>query len=181
MGNVSPDHWLYPVSSTMPIYEFLCADCNTLFNFFSARIDTEARPTCPRCSRQLERRPATFATLKHRGDAEPDPFDGLDENALDRAMEAMAAEVEGGGDQEDPRAMARVLRKFGEASGMEMGPRMEDLLARLESGADPDALEAELGDELDSDESLEGLFQVRKALAAEIRRRPRVDEQLYFL
>ncbi len=165
----------------MPIYEFLCSECNTLFNFFSARIDTDARPACPRCSEPLERRPAVFATLKHRGEGEPDPFDGLDENALDGAMQAMAGELDDVAEEEDPRVMARLLRKFGEASGMEMGPRMEDLLARLESGADPDALEEELGGELDGDEALEDLFRARKVLAGEIRRRPRVDRELYFL
>ena len=165
----------------MPIYEFLCRDCNTLFNFFSARIDTEATPVCPRCSRALERRPASFATLKHRGEEEPDPFDGLDDAALDGAMEAMAGEFEALGEDDDPRVMAKLLRKFGHASGMEMGPRMEDLLARLESGADPDALEEELGDELDDEEALQDLFRARRVLAGEIRRRPRVDRELYFL
>lgn len=165
----------------MPIYEFLCRDCNTLFNFFSARIDTEARPGCPRCEQPLERRPASFATLKHRGEGEPDPFEGLDEGALDSAMESMAEELHGVEDEDDPRVMAGLLRKFGQASGMEMGPRMRDLLARLESGADPEALEQELDGELDSDEALDELFRVKKALAAEVRRRPRVDRELYFL
>ncbi len=96
-------------------------------------------------------------------------------------MQAMARELEVAGDEEDPRVVARLLRRFGEASGMEMGPRMEDLLARLESGADPDALEAELGDGLEGDEALEDLFRARKVLAGEIRRRPRVDRELYFL
>ena len=165
----------------MPIYEFLCSDCNTLFNFFSARIDTESTAGCPRCSKPLERRPASFATLKHRGEGEPDPFDGLDEGALDGAMAAMAGELEGAGAEDDPKTMAKLMRKFGEASGMELGPRMEDMLARLEAGADPDTLEDELGAELDSDDSLGELFKVRQAVAAEIRRRPRVDRELYFL
>jgi len=165
----------------MPIYEFFCTDCNTLFNFFSSRIDTETLPACPRCERVLERRPASFATLKHQDEGEPDPFDGLDESALDSAMASMAHEFEGVENEDDPRQLAGLFRKFGEASGMEIGPRMQDLLARLESGADPESIEQELGGELDSEEALGDLFSVRKALAAEIRRRPRVDRELYFL
>lgn len=165
----------------MPIYEFYCADCNTLFNFFSSKIDTEALPACPRCERQLERRPATFATLKHQGQDEPDPLSGLDEDALEKSMESLAGELDGTTDEDDPRQMARIFRRFGELSGMEIGPRMEDLLGRLESGADPDALEEELGDEIDSEDALGELFRVRQALASEIRRRPRVDRELYFL
>ena len=166
----------------MPIYEFLCSNCNTLFNFFSARIDTETRPACPKCEALLERRPASFATLRHADDdGERDPFDGLDEAVLDRAMAEMSAELEASGGEEDPRRLARLFRKFGDASGMQIGPRMEDMLARLESGADPEDLEHELGGELDSEDSLPELFRVRQALASEIRRRPRVDRELYFL
>ena len=166
----------------MPIYEFYCADCHTLFNFFSSKIDTESRPPCPRCGKApLERRPAAFATLKHRGDREPDPFGDLDEGALEGAMESLAREFEGAGDSDDPRQLASLFRKFGEASGMEVGPRMEELLARLESGEDPDALEEELGDELDDDEALAGLFQAKKAAAARLAKKPSVDETLYFL
>ncbi|MCP4369614.1 MAG: hypothetical protein GY797_16110 [Deltaproteobacteria bacterium] len=33
----------------MPIYEFYCADCHTIYNFFSLKINTETVPKCPRC------------------------------------------------------------------------------------------------------------------------------------
>ncbi|XCN71926.1 MAG: FmdB family zinc ribbon protein [Candidatus Electrothrix aestuarii] len=36
----------------MPIYEFYCQDCNTIFNFFSSRINTEKRPDCPKCGKK---------------------------------------------------------------------------------------------------------------------------------
>ena len=39
---------------------------------------------------------------------------------------------------EDPRQMAALFRRFGEASGLEIGPRMEELMSRLEAGEDPD-------------------------------------------
>jgi len=37
----------------MPIYEFYCEDCNTLFNFFSRTVNTDKQPPCPRCRKQL--------------------------------------------------------------------------------------------------------------------------------
>ncbi|HVS03657.1 MAG TPA: zinc ribbon domain-containing protein, partial [Thermoanaerobaculia bacterium] len=131
----------------MPIYEFYCGRCNMLFNFFSASIDTESRPQCPRCHEErLERRPARFATLKgvgggDEGEGEDDPFAGLDEERMERAMESLAGEMEGMEDEEDPRQMARFFRRFGEAAGMRPGPKMEEMLRRLEAGEDPDALE----------------------------------------
>ncbi|MGD2029649.1 MAG: zinc ribbon domain-containing protein, partial [Desulfobacterales bacterium] len=33
----------------MPIYEFYCRDCNTIFNFFSKTINTTKKPKCPKC------------------------------------------------------------------------------------------------------------------------------------
>ncbi len=172
---------------TVPIYEFYCADCNALLNFFSSRIDTESRPKCPKCGReQLERRPARFATLRHRNQEEGnDPFDELDDVALERAMEGMAGELEALGDSEDPRQFARVLRKMGHATGLEMGPKMEDILGRLESGADLDDLEGEMaaadGDGDADSEDFEDYFRLKKKLAALRDRSPRVDKELYFL
>ena len=31
----------------MPIYEFYCAKCNTIYNFFSRTANTDKIPTCP--------------------------------------------------------------------------------------------------------------------------------------
>jgi putative FmdB family regulatory protein len=166
----------------MPVYEFYCSACNTIFNFFSPRVDTTARPACPRCARpDLERRPARFAMLRHAGEEEPDPLDQLDEQRMAGAMEALADELAGAEDEEDPRKLGRLMRRFGEVSGLTLGPRMEEMIRRLEAGEDPDAVEGEMGDELGAeDEGLDELFQFRKAVARR-RRRPRVDENLYFM
>ncbi|MFQ5527635.1 MAG: zinc ribbon domain-containing protein [Thermoanaerobaculia bacterium] len=169
----------------MPIYEFYCADCNALYNFLSARIDTEKRPDCPKCGRErLERRPATFATMRHAASEDAgDPFDELDDDALGRAMESMAGELESLGDSEDPRRFAQVLRKMGQSTGLEMGPRMEELLGRLESGADLDDLEAEMDSAAggESEDDFEDYFRLKKKLADLRAKRPRVDKELYFL
>jgi len=165
----------------MPIYEFYCPDCHTLFNFFSARIDTDTRPDCPRCQRpRIERRPARFAMLKHTGNAEPDPLGDLDEDRLAGAMESVMKELEQLDDSEDPRQLAQVFRRLGDATGLELGPRMEEMMSRLEAGEDPDELEQELGDDVGDDEAFEQFFRLRKRGWSSLRR-PRVDETLYFL
>jgi|CXWL01.1.fsa_nt_gi putative FmdB family regulatory protein len=172
----------------MPIYEFYCAHCNTLLSFFSSRIRTDAAPTCPHCGRpELPRRPSTFATPKSRGesaDAAGDddlgPLGNLDEGRLEQAMSALESEV-GDADSDDPRQMARFFRRFSELSGLAAGPRMEDLLHRLEAGEDPDSLEDELGGDEGGDEDLSDFFQVQKAAKARRQARPRVDPTLYFM
>lgn len=170
----------------MPIYELYCPDCHTVFSFFSSRVDTTASPACPRCARPgLKRKPSTFATLKHRGEnAEGDdsnPLEGLDESRLMGAMESLLGETGDLEGEEDPRQMAKLMRRFGDLTGLEMGEKMEGYVARLEAGEDPESLEREM--ELDgegSEEGLEDFFKLKKA--AQTRRgRPRVDETLYFL
>jgi putative FmdB family regulatory protein len=172
----------------MPIYEFFCPDCYTLFSFFSAAVDTSARPDCPRCGRAaLERRPSRFATVRGgeraegEGD-EDDPFAGLDEAKLERAMGELGAEFEGMDDnaEPDPRQLSRLLRKFSEVTGLEAGPRLREMLARLERGEDPEALEQELGGG-EGDDDLADFFALKKKALAARSRRPKVDETLHFL
>jgi len=76
--------------------------------------------------------------------------------------------------------MAKMMRRFTELSGLQMGERMEEMMTRLEAGEDPEALEEEAED-LGEDEGLDDFFQLKKALREGRRRRPRVDEELYFL
>lgn len=173
----------------MPIYEFYCSDCNTIFSFFSNKPDPEARPGCPRCGREeLDRRPSRFAIgrrgAESEGDIEgDDPFAGLDEERLEQMMASMAGDLDSMGEgEEDPRVMAKMLRQFGEAAGMEAGPRMEEMLRRLESGEDPESLEQEMGD-LEDEGDLSEWFQLRKKAGAlrDRLKRPRVDDTLHFL
>lgn len=142
----------------MPIYEFYCSDCHTIFNFLSRRVNTEKRPGCPRCGRaELERQVSPFAVSKGRPDSE-EPVPGMpdmDEEKLERAMMSLAGEMEGV-DENDPRAMARFMRRLSEATGMNLGP-MEEAISRLEAGADPEQLEEEMGELFDGD-NMENLF-----------------------
>jgi hypothetical protein len=100
-------------------------------------------------------------------------------------MDSLAGEMEGLSDSEaeNPQHLARFFRKFGEASGLEPGPRMEEMLSRLERGEDPDALEEEYGGDPEaSDEEMLGeFFQLKKQAQSRRSRRPAVDDTLYFL
>ncbi len=190
----------------MPIYEFFCDSCNTVFSFFSSRIDTSASPACPRCAKpELPRKPSRFAGISKRsGDAADsgedfgaeDPLAGLDEDRMAGAMESLAGEMEGLDDsaQQDPKQMIRFLERFQQATGLEAGPKMEEMLARLREGKDVDELESEFGgsegeggefggpgDEGGSggEDDFSDFF--RKKRLASASRKPKVDETLYFL
>ena len=138
----------------MPIYEFYCQKCNTLYSFLSRTIQPDKRPNCPRCkTAKLERQVSLFAATGRAkedsgGEGEDLP---IDESKMEGAMDALAQEAESVGD-EDPRQAAGLMRKFSKMTGMELGPGMQEALNRLESGDDPDKIEEELGDRLEAED-----------------------------
>ncbi|MCI5126041.1 MAG: zinc ribbon domain-containing protein [Candidatus Electrothrix sp. AR5] len=164
----------------MPIYEFYCQDCNTIFNFLSSRINTEKRPSCPKCDKkELNRQVSRFAVIgKAKEEDAADPLAGLDESKMEQAFEGLMREAEGM-NEDDPRQMAQLMRKFTDKTGISMGEQMEEALSRMESGEDPDQIEQEMGDLLDSDDafSLDGL----KRKIGSGKRSPLYDETLYQL
>ena len=162
----------------MPIYEFYCPRCNTLYNFFSRSANTEKIPPCPRCkTKKLERRMSIFSVVSgQKGDMEDD-LPPIDEAKMARAMETLGREAEGF-DGDDPRQAAAMMRKLSEATGLKLKPEMEDALSRMERGEDPEKIEEEMGELLDDDNpfSLEGSSKTKGR-----RQTPRVDETLYDL
>lgn len=138
----------------MPVYEHYCPDCHTIFSFFSRRVDTDTRPNCPRCGRrELARQASLFAISKGRGeredgDGDADLPDGLDEERLMQAFASMEGELSALEDDGDPKQAARVMRRLFEATGLPLGDGMAEAIRRMESGEDPDAIDAELGDAL---------------------------------
>lgn len=164
----------------MPVYEFYCPDCHAIFNFLSRRVVTDRTPCCPRCGRgDLSRKVSRFALSKNRPEREGDDgMPDIDEARLEKAMMGLASEMDGL-DENDPRQLARFMKKFAESTGMNLDGSMGEAIRRLEEGADPESLEEELGDLFD-DDSLASLFV--KEGAGGIRKRlspPEHDETLY--
>ena len=164
----------------MPIYEFYCPDCNTIFSFFSKTINTSKTPACPRCrKRKLERQMSAFAftgKAKESDDGEDLPFD---EGKMEKAMQMLAGEADRI-DEDDPRQAADLMRKLTDMTGMELGEGMQEALQRMENGDDPEQVEAEMGDLLESEDPF--LMPGKKgAKGAAVRREPDRDETLYDL
>jgi putative FmdB family regulatory protein len=162
----------------MPIYEFYCEDCNTLFNFFSSSVNTTKRPLCPKCKqKKLKRQMSTFARLtgeKEDGDLDHLP---MDEAKMEKAMNLLAREAEGIS-EDDPRQAANLMRKLSDAAGIGLGPGMEEALKRMEAGEDPEQVEAEMGALLEEEEP----FIIGEKKGRRVKRMPpHRDETLYEL
>lgn len=163
----------------MPIYEFYCSRCHTIYNFFSKSANTDKIPLCPKClDVPLSRQMSVFATISGKAGDETadDPFSALDEKKVEKELMKLAGEAEKIKDN-DSRAAAQLMRKFSEMTGMKLGEGFQEALNRLEKGEDPEKIEAEMGDLL-ADEEPFGDKQSTKAAA---KGKARIDETLYEL
>jgi putative FmdB family regulatory protein len=158
----------------MPIYEFYCSQCNTIYNFFSKTVNTAKIPHCPKCLNiPLQRQMSVFATVSGRQEAQSDDlFAGLDERKVGKELAKLAVAAENI-KEDDPRATAHLMRKFSEMTGMKLGGGFEEALNRMERGEDPDKIEEEMGD------ILAPVMQQR--LKKGSKGKARVDEALYDL
>lgn len=116
----------------MPSYDFRCKNCQREFTLTYASIAEAGRsnPSCPVCGSvdltRLIRRVAILTDEESRIErlADPSRLAGLDED--------------------DPRAMGRLMRDMANELGEDVGPEMDEVIERLESGEDPDTIEQNL-------------------------------------
>jgi len=103
----------------VPIYEYECGGCSRRVSLLIRRIASQEAPRCPRCGgAEMARLMSRFATPKSedaRLDAAADPsqYGDLDEN--------------------DPQAVARMVKRMGDEMGEDLG---DDLGAALEEASD---------------------------------------------
>lgn len=99
----------------MPIYEYECHGCRRRVSRLVLSPSTAPPPTCPRCgSARLSRLMSRFATVKSEDArldslADPSQYGDVDEN--------------------DPRSVARFMKRMGQEMGEDMG---EDVEAAME-------------------------------------------------
>ena len=121
---------------------------------------------------------STFATIGKAKEGEgDDPLAGLDEAKMEQAMAGLMREAEHL-NEDDPRQMARLMRTFMDKTGLSLGGQMEEAIARMESGDDPEQIEQDMGELMDGDEPF-SLETMKKAQAAG--RKPAHDDKLYEL
>jgi putative FmdB family regulatory protein len=162
----------------MPVYEFYCEKCNTVYNFFSRRINNDRIPECPKCQRiRLKKKISLFNTPSGKAKESEDGMPNIDENRLEKAMAMLGREV-GSIDENDPKQAANLLRKLSDAAGLNLGPGFQEALSRLERGEDPETIEQEMGDIFEGEDPFQ---QISAAGKGPGKQKPKVDETLYEL
>jgi putative FmdB family regulatory protein len=112
----------------MPAYEYRCQNCQqkVTVRLSYAEYDT-AKPKCPLCgSPKLQRaigrvRIARSEDSRMESLADPSSFGDLDEN--------------------DPKSMAKFMRKMGSEMGEDLPPEFGEVADRLDAGESPDSIE----------------------------------------
>jgi putative FmdB family regulatory protein len=98
----------------MPIYEYQCADCRRRVSLLVLRISDPTPPRCPRCGGEhLTRLMSRFATIRSEEDrleslADPSSMGELDEN--------------------DPKSVARWMKKMGSELGEDAGEDFDEAI-----------------------------------------------------
>ena len=113
----------------MPIYEYRCPACGQRGSRLQKMSDPSV-PDCPRCGAAMEKQVSRAALLVG------------EEARMERLSDPAAW---GDFDENDPRAMAKALRRMGEEMGEEADDDFREAVERLEAGEDPDSIEAGMG------------------------------------
>ena len=139
----------------MPIYEYYCPQNHTIYQFYAKTLAQGKRvPRCPDNPKfPLRKLVSAFAVTSggkkdEVAEMKPSapPGDAAEDARMEAAMGAMEKEFSRV-DENDPKAMARMMRRMSELTGEKIDGPMDEVVRKLEEGADPDSLEEQMGGE----------------------------------
>jgi len=120
----------------MPVYDYVCQSCTNRVGIQQSYADYGVKPVkCPVCGSKALKRLINKVRIAKSEDRRMD----------DMADPAFMGDV----DENDPKSMARAMRKMGSEMGEDLPPEFGEITDRLEAGEDPESIEQsmpELGD-----------------------------------
>ena len=111
----------------MPIYEYFCQACQKRVTVQMSYADYGVKKTvCPECgSQQLKRLIGRIRVAKSE----------------DQRLESMSdPSFLSGVDENDPKSVARAMKKMGQEMGEDLPPEFNEITERLETGESPEAI-----------------------------------------
>jgi len=139
----------------MPLYEFYCEPCHTVFTFRSPRVDTATVPVCPHCAKKLKREVSAFAHIVRGGVQEgPETETGGEDETdrMDRVLSQMGERMQALEDDDaDPREAVKVMKELASAGGLHFNKEVREAMARIEAGEDPEKIDEEFREVFDTE------------------------------
>lgn len=119
----------------MPNYQYRCLNCKRRFEIYMTYAEYgNKQVSCPNCgSAEVQRRIGRVR------------FARSEDSRLEDFSDPASLE----GLEDDPRALARMMRKMSHEMDEDLGPEFDDVIDRLESGQSPEEIEKalpEMGD-----------------------------------
>jgi len=117
----------------MPIYDYRCLDCRKRASLYLSYTEYgTSAVVCPHCGsanlKRLINRVRVMRSEDSRLDsmADPEAWGDIDEN--------------------DPRSVARAMRRMGDEMGEDLPEEFDEVVDRMEAGEDPESIEKDLPD-----------------------------------
>jgi len=116
----------------MPNYSYRCLDCKKTFSLFISYQDYDRKTVhCPHCEgKNVARRLSRVR------------FTRSEESRL----VSLADPSQLAGLEDDPKAMAKLMRQMSSEMGEDIGPEFNEVVDRLEAGQSPEDIEKDLPD-----------------------------------
>ncbi len=119
-------------NAVMPIYDFICENCQQRFDVFMSYSDYGKLPVkCTNCGSDRVRRRMTRVRIAKSEDSRMESM--MDESALE-------------GLENDPKALGQMMKKMGKEMGEDLPAEFDDVVDRLEAGQSPEEIESALPD-----------------------------------
>jgi putative FmdB family regulatory protein len=124
---------MHSLEVTMPTYEYRCSECKKRVSIYQTYDEYGDVPvTCPNCGGEKLQRLINRVRIAKS-----------EESRLDDLSDPTAW---GDIDENDPKSMARMMRKMSREMGEDAPPEFDEVVDRLEAGQSPDEIEESMPD-----------------------------------
>jgi len=101
----------------MPIYEYYCKPCHTIFSFLSRTANISRQPACPRCGGELHKQVSSFAFSQKMRGTEKLPFST---QQAEEGVKKLKTEIDRLKSEESPQRAEQFKKNFERWSGVKL-------------------------------------------------------------
>ena len=101
----------------MPLYEYYCKPCHTVFSFLSRTANITSKPACPRCGGCLQKQVSSFSFSQKMRGAERLPFSS---RQAEEGVKKLKGEIDRLKSEESPQRAEQFKKKFERWAGVKL-------------------------------------------------------------